>query len=42
LDHGKQGKPSRLKLDEQEAVIPSLLDTEERDITLAEITESLR
>ena len=42
LDPGKQGKPSRLKLDEPEAVILSLLDTEERDITLAEITEALR
>lgn len=41
LEPGKQGQPSRSKLDEHEAFILSLIDTKDRDITLLEIVEEL-
>ena len=41
LEPGKQGQPSRSKLDDHEAFILSLIDTNDRDITLLEIAEEL-
>lgn len=41
LEPGRQGKPKVSKLDTHEAFILALVDTDERDITLAEIAEHL-
>lgn len=41
LEPGKQGQPSRSKLDGHEAFILGLIDTSDRDITLLEIAEAL-
>jgi transposase len=41
LEPGRQGKPRRSKLDAHEAFILSLIDTDDRDITLVEIAEEL-
>ena len=41
LEPGRQGKPRISKLDAHEAFILALVDTDERDITLAEIVEHL-
>lgn len=41
LEPGRQGKPRISKLDAHEAFILALLDTDDRDITLAEIAECL-
>jgi len=41
LAPGKQGKPSRSKLDDHAAFILGLVDTKDRDITLLEIVEEL-
>jgi transposase len=41
LEPGRQGKPKISKLDAHETFILALVDTDERDITLAEITEHL-
>ncbi|ESY46594.1 MULTISPECIES: hypothetical protein [unclassified Mesorhizobium] len=38
---GRQGKPKLSKLDAHEAFILALVETDERDITLAEIAERL-
>lgn len=41
LEPGRQGKPRLSKLDAHEAFILALVDTDDRDITLAEIAEHL-
>ena len=41
LEPGRQGKPKLSKLDAHETFILALVDTDERDITLAEIVEHL-
>lgn len=41
LEPGRQGKPKVSKLDAHETFILALVDTDERDITLAEIAEHL-
>lgn len=41
LEPGRQGKPKLSKLDAHETFILALVDTDERDITLAEIAEHL-
>lgn len=41
IEPGKQGQPSRSKLDDYEAFILSLIDTKDRDITLLEIADEL-
>ena len=41
LEPGRQGKPKRSKLDAHEAFILGLVETDDRDITLAEIAECL-
>lgn len=41
LEPGRQGKPRISKLDAHEAFILALVDTDDRDITLAEIAECL-
>lgn len=41
LEPGRQGKPKVSKLDVHEAFILALVDTDERDITLAEIAKHL-
>jgi len=41
LEPGRQGHPKVSKLDRHEAFILSLVDTENRDITLAEIADRL-
>ena len=41
LEPGRQGHPKVSKLDPHEAFILSLVDTEDRDITLAEIADRL-
>lgn len=41
LEPGRQGKPKVSKLDPHEAFILSLVDTEDRDITLTEIAARL-
>ena len=41
LEPGRQGKPKVSKLDAHEAFILALVDTDDRDITLAEIAERL-
>jgi len=41
LEPGRQGKPKMSKLDAHEAFILALVDTDDRDITLAEIAEHL-
>jgi len=41
LEPGRQGKPKLSKLDAHEAFILALVETDERDITLAEIAERL-
>lgn len=41
LEPGRQGKPSISKLDVHETFILALVDTDDRDITLAEIAEHL-
>lgn len=41
LEHGRQGKPKLSKLDAHETFILALVDTDDRDITLAEIAEHL-
>ncbi len=41
LEPGRQGKPKLSKLDAHEAFILAPVDTDERDITLAEIAERL-
>lgn len=41
LEPGRQGKPKRSKLDAHEAFILGLIDTADRDITLAEIVDEL-
>ena len=41
LEPGRQGKPKLSKLDAHETFILALVDTDERDITLAEIVENL-
>jgi len=41
LEPGRQGKPKVSKLDAHEAFILALIDTDERDITLAEIAAQL-
>ncbi len=41
LEPGRQGKPGISKLDAHETFILALVDTDERDITLAEIAEHL-
>ena len=41
MEPGRQGHPKVSKLDPHEAFILSLVDTEDRDITLAEIADRL-
>lgn len=41
LEPGRQGKPKLSKLDAHETFILALVDTDDRDITLAEIAEHL-
>lgn len=41
LEPGRQGKPKISKLDAHEAFILALVDTDDRDVTLAEIAERL-